>query len=314
MAIRAAELYVKVGAETAEAEKGLLGVATQLSSVATQAGQVGGAVSSGVVAALGALPGPVGVATVGLTGLTGTWSGLTGAMVASGGVMRGVAVLLGATMPVVMGTTTVAMGLLTAAWSGGWGSMGMTTGETWENGIRPTLDALGNYLSVTIPGALSTMRVAWERDWAAAAGAIEAVSAAFDGLVARLSRPLPNPAAGISAPEASGTGTPPPASSGGGRGGVAMASSRTGFQVGGAIHAAPRGASEFAMGNGSGNTEQRTQGTEQWESGEVVSLLRALLLAVQRQERSVTIELDGRAVGRAMSRQRASSLLYDTRS
>jgi hypothetical protein len=192
--------------------------------------------------------------------------------------------------------------------------MGMATGETWENGIRPMLDALGNYLSVTIPGALSTMRVAWERDWAAAAGAIEAVSAAFDGLVARLSRPLPNPAAGISAPGASGPGTPPPMNPSGGRGGVAMVNSRTGFQVGGALHAAPRGASEFALGRGRGNGEQRMQGAAQGESGEVASLLRALLLAVQRQERSVTIELDGRAVGRAMSRQRASSLLYDARS
>lgn len=315
MAIRAAELYVKVGAETEEAEKGLLGVATQLSSVATQAGQVGGAVSSGVVAALGALPGPATIATTVLAGLTGTWGGLTGAMVSSSGVMGGVAVLLGATLPVAMGTTTVAMGLLTAAWSGGWGSMGTAAGETWENGIRPTLDALGNYLSVTIPGALSTMRTAWERDWAAAAGAIEAVSAAFDRLVARLSRPLPNPTAGIAVPEGGGgSGTPPPASPGGGRSRVAMASSRTEFQAGGPIPTTSRGASEFALGGGRGTAEHRAQAAGQSESGEIVSLLRALLLAVQRQERSVTIELDGRAVGRAMSRQRASSLLYDARS
>jgi hypothetical protein len=93
-----------------------------------------------------------------------------------------------------------------------------------------------------------------------------------------------------------------------------MASSRTEFRVGGAVHTASRGASEFALGSSSGNAENRLQGAGQGESGEVVSLLRALLLAVQRQERSVTIELDGRAVGRAMSRQRASSLLYDARS
>jgi phage-related protein len=236
-------------------------------------------------------------------------------MVSSSGVMGGVAVLLGATLPVAMGTTTVAVGLLTAAWSGGWGNMGTATSETWENGIRPALDALGNYLSVTIPGALSTMRVAWERDWAAAAGAIEAVSAAFDGLVARLSRPLPNPAAGIAVPGSSGgSGNPPPASPGGGRAGVAMVNSRTEFRAGGMAHTASRGASEFALGSGRGNVGQRMEGVGQSESGEVVSLLRALLFAVQRQERSVTIELDGRMVGRAMSRQRASSLLYDARS
>lgn len=293
MAIKAAELYVKVGAETGEAEKGLLGVSQQLSSVATQAAQAGGTLSGGVMAALGALPGPAGAATVGLAALTGTWGGLTGAMAASGGVMGSVAALLGGALPTAMGATTVSLGLLTAAWTNGWSGMGEATGQTWEGGIRPTLDALTGYLTVTIPGALGTMRGAWERDWAAAAGAINAVSAAFDALVARLSRPLPNPASGIGVPEGSGPGKAAPPKTGGGVGNPAFMTSWFGATPGSAPAAA-------ASSPGDG--------------GEVVGLLRALLVAVQRQERAVTIELDGRAMGHAMSRQRASALLYDARS
>ena len=59
----------------------------------------------------------------------------------------------------------VAVGLLAAAWQNDWGGIRTTLTEVWESSVRPALEALWQFISVTLPDGVTALWNSWVERW-----------------------------------------------------------------------------------------------------------------------------------------------------